>query len=78
MTGYIKISATDYEGNPAVSVKTRLSEVGLMDKVALLDGFLQGIHVNPDDVEVVAMLLLCVICFTRATKQRLSRLKCRT
>lgn len=57
MTGYIKINATDYEGNPAVSVETHLSEIGLMDKVILLDGFLQGIKVKPDDVEMVAMLL---------------------
>ena len=57
MKGYIKIEAATYEGKHGLSVKTDLSDVSYMDRIAVLNSVCQAMHISPTELKLMAGLI---------------------
>ena len=57
MKGYIKIEAATYEGKNGLSVKTDLSDVSYMDRIAVLNSVCRTLHIKPGELKLMAGLI---------------------
>ena len=60
MTGFIKVEALE---NGGISVETRLHDVSMIEKAHIVSGVLQGLEIDLNDHNEVAMLtaLACLV-----------------
>lgn len=57
MKGYIKIEATTQEGAESLSVKTELRDVSYIDRIVVVSGVCDALHITPAELKLMAGLI---------------------
>lgn len=57
MKGYIKIEAATHEGKEGLSVETDLQDVSYMDRIAVLHGVCNVLHISPSELKLMAGMI---------------------
>ena len=57
MKGYIKIEATTQEGAEGLSVRTELHNVSNVDRIIVVSGVCDALHITPAELKLMADLI---------------------
>lgn len=57
MKGYIKIESATHEGKEGLSVETKLSDVSSIDRIIVVSGVCDALHITPAELKLMAGLI---------------------
>ena len=57
MKGYIKIESATHEGKEGLSVEADLRDVSYMDRIVVVNGVCDALHIKPTELKLMADLI---------------------